>query len=66
MPKEDQIVSVEAPGDFSLDLSKQELPSAHMAAHLRMMLRDGIDVGRELATFMDNLSIKKGGRDDRD
>ena len=57
LPREEQMVSADEPMDFSLDMSKQDLPPMHMAAHLRQMLQDGT-VGRYgLCGSMEDLSI---------
>ena len=57
VPREEQMVSADEAMDFSLDMSKQDLPPMHMAAHLRQMLRDGTIGRKGLSDSMQDLSI---------
>ena len=59
LPREEQVLSVGEPMDFSLDLSNQEPPPMHMAAHLRKMLWDGTVAREELADYMEVLDLQE-------
>lgn len=57
LPREQRTLCAGRAFDFSLDLSNQDPPPMHMAAHLREMLRDGTVSRDELAEFMEDLSL---------
>lgn len=57
LPREEQILCAGVPIEFSLDLSNQDPPPMHMAAHLRKMLQDATVARDELAGFMEILSL---------
>ncbi|CAF9936836.1 hypothetical protein IMSHALPRED_010920 [Imshaugia aleurites] len=57
LPREQQMLGAGGPFDFSLDLSKQDPPPMHVAAHLREMLRDGTVAREGLADLMEDLCI---------
>lgn len=57
LPREEQMMRAGGLVNFSLDLSNQDLPPMHMAAHLRKMLRDGTVARDELTDFMESLSL---------
>ena len=57
LPREQQMLGAGGPFDFSLDLSKQDPPPMHVAAHMREMLRDGTVAREGLADLMEDLCI---------